>query len=345
MINLRFHLVSLVAVFLALGVGVTMGASFVNRATVDTLRNRVDALEASYKDRGGLLEDISNQLRTVDGSAEALVGRRSPVLPGRLTGRRIVEVLPPGLPDKVVAATEQALATSGAVRSGTLTVEPSLDLTDERTAAEVRDRLGLTATSPAATRRELLDRLGSALAVLTTEVPAGSPPTTTLARPDGPGLDLVRIAEARTFVRDAATAGVVTLDTASAPDAAGVPDVDGVTYVMLVSPDLPPSVNRAVVDLAAAVARRAPSAVAVGEASAVRAPGDVTTSTSLPDAAALGVLRTDGDLAERVSTVDDLEEPFGRLALVLALEQAADGTVGHYGNGPGATAPFPLSRR
>lgn len=345
MINLRFHLVSLVAVFLALGVGVTMGASFVNRATVDTLRNRVDALETSYKDRGGLLEDISNQLRTVDGSAEALVGRRSPVLPGRLTGRRVVEVLPPDVPDGVMASTEQALRTAGAVRSGTLTIEPALDLSTTTALADATDRLGLRATGPAAARREVLDRLGAALAVLTVEVPAGAPPTTALARPDGPALDLARIAAARTFVRDVAALGLVTLDTSAAPDSGALPDVDGVTYVMVVSPDSPPSANRAVVDLAAGLSRRAPSTVAVAEASAVRAPGDVTTSTSVPDATTLGVLRTDDAVAQRVTTVDDLEEPFGRLALVLALEQSADGSVGHYGNGPGATAPFPLSTR
>ena len=45
MINFRFHLISLVAVFLALGVGVAMGASFIDRATVDSLRGRVDDLD------------------------------------------------------------------------------------------------------------------------------------------------------------------------------------------------------------------------------------------------------------------------------------------------------------
>ena len=39
------------------------------------------------------------------------------------------------------------------------------------------------------------------------------------------------------------------------------------------------------------------------------------------------------------------EEAFGRLAVVLALQQEGAGTVGHYGNGPGATAPFPLTTR
>ena len=38
MINLRYHVVSLVAVFLALGVGVLMGSTVIDRVTVDQLR-------------------------------------------------------------------------------------------------------------------------------------------------------------------------------------------------------------------------------------------------------------------------------------------------------------------
>ena len=42
-----------------------------------------------------------------------------------------------------------------------------------------------------------------------------------------------------------------------------------------------------------------------------------------------------------VSTVDDVELVQGRVAAVLALEQIAGGTVGHYGYGQGAQAPLP----
>ena len=39
MINLRYHIVSIVAVFLALGIGVLMGSTIVDRAIVSTLRS------------------------------------------------------------------------------------------------------------------------------------------------------------------------------------------------------------------------------------------------------------------------------------------------------------------
>src|SRR4029077_16774533 len=46
-LNLRYHVVSLVAVFLALGIGVIMGATVIDRVTVDQLRNRLDSVEKS----------------------------------------------------------------------------------------------------------------------------------------------------------------------------------------------------------------------------------------------------------------------------------------------------------
>ncbi|HSL60040.1 MAG TPA: copper transporter, partial [Acidimicrobiales bacterium] len=45
MINLRYHIVSITAVFLALGIGVALGSTLIERATVDTLESRLDEQE------------------------------------------------------------------------------------------------------------------------------------------------------------------------------------------------------------------------------------------------------------------------------------------------------------
>ena len=42
MINFRFHIASLVAVFLALALGVVMGSTVVDRAIVESLRTQID---------------------------------------------------------------------------------------------------------------------------------------------------------------------------------------------------------------------------------------------------------------------------------------------------------------
>lgn len=50
MVDFRYHLVSLVSVFLALAVGIILGAGPLQNAIGDTLSNRVEALRASRDD-------------------------------------------------------------------------------------------------------------------------------------------------------------------------------------------------------------------------------------------------------------------------------------------------------
>ncbi|MBV9664035.1 MAG: copper transporter, partial [Actinobacteria bacterium] len=44
MINFRYHLVSLTAVFLALAIGIAMGATVVDQATVKLLRSQLESV-------------------------------------------------------------------------------------------------------------------------------------------------------------------------------------------------------------------------------------------------------------------------------------------------------------
>ena len=60
MINFRFHLVSLISVFLALTAGIVIGSTVVDPAVVDGLRNRIDAAEA----RADRISDDNAELRS-----------------------------------------------------------------------------------------------------------------------------------------------------------------------------------------------------------------------------------------------------------------------------------------
>ena len=57
--------------------------------------------------------------------------------------------------------------------------------------------------------------------------------------------------------------------------------------------------------------------------------------------AALEPVRGDPALAKRVTTFDDAELPQGALTAAIALQQIAEGTVGHYGYGTGANETIP----
>jgi hypothetical protein len=60
-----------------------------------------------------------------------------------------------------------------------------------------------------------------------------------------------------------------------------------------------------------------------------------------PRGGVVGPVRRDRGLAERVATVDDLEEPQGQAVLALALEYLGRGRAGHFGEGPGAARQLP----
>ena len=57
----------------------------------------------------------------------------------------------------------------------------------------------------------------------------------------------------------------------------------------------------------------------------------------------LQALRSDGDLRERVSTVDVGDTPYGQVTVVLALDEQDAGGAGRYGEGPGAEAAAPTN--
>jgi hypothetical protein len=58
--------------------------------------------------------------------------------------------------------------------------------------------------------------------------------------------------------------------------------------------------------------------------------------------ASVAPIRGDSTLQQDVSTVDDLELAQGQVSVVIALEQLAGGTVGHYGYGRSASdGPLP----
>ena len=58
----------------------------------------------------------------------------------------------------------------------------------------------------------------------------------------------------------------------------------------------------------------------------------------------VAAVRNDGQIRDRVSTVDDVDDFAGLGALVLSLAGLTDGRVGHYGLGDGADALLPTGR-
>ena len=115
MIDFRYHLVSIVAVFLALAIGIVVGSTALKPAVLTTLqktataeKKRIDALYAQNR-------QYQNELGAAQAYAQA--GEHL-ALNGLLDGQRVVLVTAPGFPGGVVTGVSSALAQAGATVSG-----------------------------------------------------------------------------------------------------------------------------------------------------------------------------------------------------------------------------------
>ncbi len=343
MINFRFHLISLVAVFLALGVGVAMGASFVDRATVDSLRGRVDDLDEGYRRRGSELNAARDQLAASDAQAAALAGQGSEALADRLAGASVVVIATDAVEGDSLDAARGSLAASGAQMAGTLRLQPSLSDPSDAELATARQRLGLRGEL-AAVRSRIASDLGTALAWLSAAPPdpeAGDVTTTTLA-PDSTVVARPTDPEsARAYIGALSDLGMLSVADTDAVGDGRFPLGGAYRYVLVGAAGEDP--EPVIVPLSTAEADLAPRTLTVAEAAAPRPAGEATTTTvDQPARGSFVAALRESDAADALSTVDDLEEAFGRIAVVYAVaEQRDSDRVGHYGTGTGATAPFP----
>ena len=66
MINFRFHIISIVAIFLALGIGIIMGSTVIDRAIVDGLRTRIDIAESNSINRKEQNDQLQDDIKKIN---------------------------------------------------------------------------------------------------------------------------------------------------------------------------------------------------------------------------------------------------------------------------------------
>ncbi|HVQ58312.1 MAG TPA: copper transporter [Solirubrobacterales bacterium] len=107
----RYHTTSLIAVFLALAIGILIGAEFGGDALTNTRKDLERSLVGNLQDARSRADELNGQL----GRSNEFAERVYPVLSqGRLQGKRIAVVALGGLPGDVTTAVEEALAPTGA---------------------------------------------------------------------------------------------------------------------------------------------------------------------------------------------------------------------------------------
>lgn len=123
----RYHATSLIAVFLALAIGIVIGATLGGGAIDSTRADLERSLTGNLEDARERAEELSAELRRADEFAE----RVYPVLVrDRLRGRRIGLLALGGLPGEVSGAIEAALEPSGGRLVAVGVVREPVDLRD-----------------------------------------------------------------------------------------------------------------------------------------------------------------------------------------------------------------------
>lgn len=307
MISFRFHLISLVAVFLALGLGVLTGTTVINRGIVTQLENQTEDLSGQLD---GVREEVAELQALRDQWAAFGEEARDTLLAGRLAGSRVLVVAQDGTDDGsidgLLAALRSAATTPDDV-VGPIFLTSRLALESEGERADLAEILGATGSEDADVLRAqaaglLADRLAFAAPgddVLEELLTAG------FLVDEGRHLE-------EADLRALGGPGQVVVTVAGGPAASSLnPEAFLVPLVEELARD------RAV--------------VAAGE--------PVDGQDEEPPFVSL--IRADGDLASRVATQDNLDRMPGQLGIVVAIEDLLDGVAGHYGVKDGATRPFP----
>lgn len=340
MIDFRYHVVSLVSVFIALAVGIVLGAGPLRGQIADQLSARVDQLAEEKR-----------QLRSDKDIAEAGVKNRdafatqvTPLLvTGRLSGRHVVLVSLPGAQNELVDPLTTALKAAGAEVTGRVEIKTTWSAPDrsQARATVVREwSKVLTAPAQQATRSS-----GSG----TPRPSAGAKNAT----PSRGGTDI------RADLQDLLARCLVTAN----PLETGDPDPVGGQVLNAFSQQGLVAVREKVTgraDLAVVLAPPvatdpvAPSPSPSGadpvrdwvdlSLTLDRAGGGVVLfgpASSALDGGALAVLRAQKQDTRQVSTVDTAGSPMGDVTTIHALSEQVRGDGNAYGFGRGAAAVMP----
>ena len=148
MINFRYHVVSLTAVFLALVIGIAMGTTVVSKATVDGLRSNLARAEAHSDSVNATNHKLSDDLKTVRRNGAAVDSALSeqvlgPAVANDLRDVPVLVISSRGISSQALDRSLAALTAAGAKVDGTLLVN---------------DRLALTGDDKARTRRHAAGR-------------------------------------------------------------------------------------------------------------------------------------------------------------------------------------------
>ncbi|MFI6426663.1 copper transporter [Promicromonospora sp. NPDC050880] len=314
MIDFRYHLVSLISVFLALAVGIILGAGPLQGAIGETLTEQVDALRAERTD---LRTELDSTQTALDGDERFIEAVGTQIVPGSLEGDRVAVVQLADVSEDTQEGVLAQLETAGAsVVSTTVLTDAWTDTADESSRETVADGLRANLGDDAPEDDDAGTTLGTALALALTGSEGGGPGRSAQATDLEAQLERFGFVEPGDDQTEAAQAVLLLVGAAGQPQETA----DGATEEAEPAPDTWTAVTRAVQQVSGAAVLAGPT----------EDPGDVVQA-----------VREDEEIAAEVTTVSGIGRLTGRITVPLAIAARLDGTVGQYGLEEDATAVLP----
>ena len=299
MISFRYHLVSIIAVFLALAVGIVVGTTALNGPVTTDLRHQVNSLKSQRTSLSNQVKTLQNQVDDAGQFASTFGGQ---LVANKLKGKSVLIVGLPGVATGMEDGVASQISAAGAQITGRLNL--AHDYIDQSEATKIN----------------------------------------TLATNNHPiGLSLTPTSDARVLAAE--TLAYVLLGKGQESDvkavlsgfanlhmlASDASEVEPATLVVVVGNGTLPKdayAGPAELDLITALQSKGGDVVVAGDTGSATGGGVVA-------------LVRGSAAKSSVSTVDDADTAFGQVSTVLALAEAVNSQVGHYGTAPGADALFP----
>jgi copper transport outer membrane protein MctB len=320
-IDFRYHLVSIVAVFLALAIGIVLGSTELQGPAYNLLDKTTSKLQNELGQVSGQRDAAQQQATEGEMYAQAV---EPTVLRGLLTKQRLLIVTEPGAQPSVVSGISAAALAAGASITGQINLAPKFFDTSGTTqdslnvtTTDVAQAAGLTLDSSATYQQQAAQVIASEILAKAGADSAGKPP----------GAD--QGTDAATMLQ--AYAASQFLSTTGQPG-------DSATLAVVVTPQNPPSdgsadqLDQVLIPLVTELAAKSSATVVVGSSAGSGAGSPIA------------VLRSN-NVSSQVSTVDDADLVAGQTVAMQALAVGlAGGKAGSYGftaNGATAIAPSP----
>ncbi len=313
MIDFRYHLVSIIAVFLALAVGLAVGSTALTGTAEQALtaaQHRLTSQNKALTKQNGMLQ---KQVAGDQAFAQANSGR---LLAGLLTGEHVVLIAAPGADSAVTGGLTTALREAGATVTGQVSLTSAFTTTSgqtEATLSQLAQNLANSAGLPLTPAPDsTVSGQQEAAQVLAAGLVTSSASLTSAA--------------SQAIITGFSRSGFISVD-------AGAPASVPANLAVLVTPAGPPP-QQGVSDVLMAVAQELKSA------------GSATVMAGAVSSIGSGSVISAENNAGNVSTVDNADTETGQILVVQALRLALDGQGPKpYGAEPAAApnpAPTPL---